>query len=394
MIRDLLVAEAAPLHSQVVEWRRALHQHPEVAFQEHDTARFIRERLAAIPGVVVTTPSPTGTLGVLRLGRPGPVVALRADIDALPIHEENDLPYRSRRDGVMHACGHDGHTAMLLGVATALARHRDTLAGEVRFLFQHAEEQSPGGAEELVRAGVMDGVDAVLGVHLWASLPAGRIALIPGPAMAAPDTFEITIEGQGGHAAIPQDTVDPVAIGALVVTGLQHIAARMVDPLEPVVVSVTQFHAGTASNVIPGQAVLGGTVRTFDPALRERVPPLIDRLVQGTCAAHGARGVVRHQRGYRPVVNDPALTARLAGVVRAALGEGVLAELRPSMGGEDFSAYQQRAPGVFAFVGAGNDAAGIRHPHHHPRFQVDEAALAQGMAYLLAATHALLEGRP
>ena len=394
MSRDVLLAEAEALYDQVVAWRRALHQRPEVGFHEHETARFLREQLTALGGLEVSRPTDTSVLAVLRTGRPGPVLALRADIDALPIHEENDVAYRSLHDGVMHACGHDGHTAMLLGVATVLVRHRARLAGEVRFIFQHAEEVSPGGAEALVQRGVMDGVEAVLGVHLWASLPVGRVALIPGPAMAAPDTFEITIEGQGGHAAIPQDTIDPVAIGALVVTGLQHIAARMVDPLEPVVVSVTQFHAGTASNVIPNRAVLGGTVRTFDAALRARVPQLIDRLVQGTCAAHGARGVVRHTPGYRPVVNDPPLTARLAEVVREVLGEGVLAAMRPSMGGEDFSAYQQRAPGVFAFVGAGNAAVGADHPHHHPRFQVDEASLGQGMAYLLAATHALLADAP
>ncbi len=385
-----LLAEAESLGPQVIAWRRHLHMHPEVAFQEHDTARFIRDTLSGIDGVEVSRPTETSVLARLIGGRPGRTIAVRADIDALPILEEHESAYRSRRDGAMHACGHDGHTAIVMGLVTLLARHRDALAGEVRFIFQHAEELSPGGAEELVQQGVMDGVEQIIGLHLWSGLPFGSIGLIPGPAMAAPDTFECRIIGKGGHAAAPHETVDPIVVAAQVVTALQHIVSRAVDPLDNVVVSVTQFMAGTTFNVIPNSAFLAGTVRTFDAALRTRVPELMERVVQGITAAHGAGYELTFERGYRPVVNDPALTSRLSDVVTRTFGDDVLVPMRPSMGGEDFSAYQQKAPGVFAFVGAGNVAAGIAYPHHHPRFQIDERSLDLGLRYLLAATIDLL----
>jgi amidohydrolase len=317
-------------------------------------------------------------------------VLVRADIDALPILEENDVAYRSRIDGAMHACGHDGHTSILLGLVTLLARRRATLPGEVRFIFQHAEEVAPGGAEEIVRTGMMEGVDAAIGLHLWSTMPYGGIALIPGPAMAAPDTWQCIVTGRGGHAAAPHDTVDPIAVGAQVVTALQQVVSRQVDPLDPVVVSITQFVAGTTHNVIPNSAMLGGTVRTFDEALRTRVPVLMERIIRGVTEAFGATNDFTIERGYRPVVNDPALVARLENVVRRTFGDETLVPMRPSMGGEDFSAYQQKAPGVFAFVGAGNAERGITWPHHHPRFDIDERALDLGLRYLTAATIDLL----
>jgi amidohydrolase len=374
------------LAPQLSTWRRALHQHPEVAFHEFETSRFIAETLAALPAVTVTRPTPTSVLGVIRGARPGPVVAVRADIDALPVHEENDVPYRSRVDGAMHACGHDGHTAIALGVATLLTRHRDALAGEVRIIFQHAEELAPGGAEELVQCGVMDGVQQVIGLHLWSPLETGRIALISGPAMAAPDVFRCEIIGAGGHAAIPHETVDPIAIGAQIVTALQQIVSRATDPLDSAVVSVTQFIAGTALNVIPGSALLAGTVRTFDPAVGHTIAVKLEQIIRGITAAFGATYTWHYETGYRPVVNDPALTERLRGVVTRTFGAETLIDMRPTMGGEDFSAYQQRAPGVFAFVGAGNPSAGVSYPHHHARFDIDERALPIGLRYLMAAT--------
>lgn len=379
-----------PLVDQVVAWRRHLHMHPEVAFQEVATSQFIADTLTAIPGVTVTRPTATSVLGVVRGNRPGPVLAVRADIDALPILEENAVSYRSRIDGAMHACGHDGHTAIVLGVATLLAGVRESLAGEVRFIFQHAEELAPGGAEELVQRGVMDGVDHVIGLHLWASLETGKIGIISGPAMAAPDQFQCQIIGKGGHAAIPQDCIDPIAIGAQIVTALQQVVSRGVDPLDPVVVSVTQFIAGNAFNVIPGTAYLAGTVRTFDPALRTSVPAQMERVIAGVTSAFGATYEFTYERGYRPVVNDVALAARLQQLVARTFAADTLVDLRPTMGGEDFSAYQQKAPGVFAFVGAGNVAEGIVYPHHHPRFQIDERALAIGLRYLTAASLDLL----
>lgn len=381
---------AAALAPQVVQWRRQLHQRPEVAFHEVETSQFIVDTLSAVSGLSLSRPTRTSVVAELHGARPGPTVAVRADIDGLPIHEDADVAFRSTRDGAMHACGHDGHTAIVLGLAALLAARVDTLPGTVRFVFQHAEELSPGGAEELVQRGVMDGVAQVIGLHLWAPMPVGRIGILSGPAMAAPDNFQCTIIGKGGHAAMPHEAVDPIAIGAQIVTALQHVVSRTVDPLDPVVLSVTQFIAGTAFNVIPGTASLAGTVRTFDPALRTAVPAQMERVIRGIAEAFGASCEFTYERGYRPVVNDPVLAARLTDVVRRTFGNDTLIDLRPTMGGEDFSAYQQRAPGVFAFVGAGNDAAGITFPHHHPRFQIDERSLEVGLRYLTAATLDLL----
>ena len=385
-----LLDDARAMAPQVIDWRRHLHRHPEVAFHEHQTAQFIHDVLAVIPGLDVTRPTETSVMARLVGAQPGRVIAVRADIDALPIHEENDVDYRSQVDGAMHACGHDGHTSIVLGLVSVLARYREQLAGEVRFFFQHAEELAPGGAEEMVRRGVMDGVDAVIGIHLWAPMEVGRIGIVAGPAMAAPDNFTCTITGAGGHAAIPHNTIDPIAIGAQVVTALQHIVSRNIDPLDPAVVSVTQFHAGTTFNVIPNSAELAGTFRYFDGALRDRIPELMERIIKGICDAHGATYTFAVERGYRPVVNDATLSARLERVVERTFGADVLLPTRPTMGGEDFSAFQQRAPGVFAFVGAGNAFEEILYPHHHPRFNVDEASLDIGLRYLTAATLDLL----
>jgi len=267
MTPDELIAQ---VHQQVIDWRRHLHQNPELSFHEQDTARFVQEALESLPGLDVTRPTATSVMARLHTARPGKVLAIRADMDALPIQEENEFEFRSQRLGAMHACGH-AHTAMLLGTAKVLAAMADQLSGEVRFIFQHAEELFPGGADEMIRAGVMDGVDLVIGAHVWTPLEVGKIGIVYGPAMAAPDTFWITIHGKGGHAAMPHQTVDPIVAGAQVVSGLQHIVSRATDPLGTLVVSVTQFVAGTTHNVIPGSVHMQGTVRSFDPgATRDR----------------------------------------------------------------------------------------------------------------------------
>ncbi|WP_027481811.1 M20 family metallopeptidase [Deinococcus pimensis] len=387
---DAAERAASEVHAQVVAWRRHLHQHPELSFQEHETSAYVEAQLRAMPGLTVTRPTPLSVLAVLRGGAgEGRTLMLRADMDALPIHEEADVEFASSVPGVMHACGHDGHTAMLLGVAKLLADRAGELTGEVRFVFQHAEELFPGGAQEVVDAGVMEGVDVVVGAHLFSTLPVGKVAVRAGPTMAAPDTFEIVVRGRGGHAAHPDQTVDPVATGAQIVTNLQHLVARVRDPLEPLVVSVTQFHAGTADNVIPETATLGGTVRSFDPELRARVPELMERVVRGVCDAHGATYELRYQMGYRAVHNDPEVTAVMREVVTDVLGADALTEGRPTMGGEDFSAYQTKAPGTFYFVGAGNEALGITAPHHHPKFMVDERALDLGVRVMVEAAERL-----
>ena len=384
--------EAARVRDTVIRWRRYLHQHPELSFHEERTAQFVHDTLAEIGGLEITRPTKTSVVARLAGLQPGPVLAIRADMDALPITELNEVEYASRSPGVMHACGHDGHTSMLLGAATLLAGFRDRLHGEVRFLFQHAEELYPGGAQEMVDAGVMDGVNMVIGAHLWLPMPVGKVGVKAGALMASPDVFRLVVRGAGGHAALPHETVDSIAVAAQVVTNLQHIVSRNVDPLENVVVSVTRFIAGTADNVIPGSAELTGTVRTFEPGLRAHVPELMERIVRGVTEAHGATYELTFQRSYRPVVNDEDASAFMRRVVEHALGADALVEARPSMGGEDFSAFLQRAPGSFFFIGARNEERGIVHPHHHERFDIDERALESGVAIFTAAALDYLDG--
>ncbi|ASS73600.1 N-acyl-L-amino acid amidohydrolase [Tumebacillus algifaecis] len=375
---------------QVIRWRRYLHQHPELSFHEEKTAQFVYETLETFNNLELSRPTPNSVMARLVGSKPGKVLAIRADMDALPIEEANDIEYKSQNNGVMHACGHDGHTSMLLGAAKILSDFQAELQGEIRFLFQHAEEVSPGGAEDMVQAGVMDGVDMIIGQHLWSSMDTGKVGISYGPTMAAPDTFWITIHGKGGHAAVPQQTIDAIAIGAQVVTNLQHIVSRNTDPLDNLVVSVTQFHGGTTHNVIPGTVEMQGTVRSFDPNLRAEAPKLMERVIRGICDAHGATYTFTYENGYRAVINDEPLTRVIEETVRELYGEEAIDRIRPSMGGEDFSAFQQKAPGSFFFTGSGNVAKGTDFPHHHPNFNIDEDALERGVKVFVSAAFKLL----
>ncbi|CAM5795599.1 MULTISPECIES: M20 family metallopeptidase [Brevibacillus] len=382
--------EAEQLKEQVIAWRRYLHQNPELSFHEEKTAQFVYDTLVSFGNLDVTRPTKTSVMARLIGSQPGRVLAMRADMDALPITEENTFAFVSTNPGVMHACGHDGHTAMLLGTAKILSGMKDRIKGEVRFLFQHAEELFPGGAEEMVQAGVMDGVDMVIGTHLWAPMEFGKVGICPGPMMAAPDTFYITITGKGGHAALPHQTVDSIAIAAQVVTNLQHIVSRNTDPLDNLVISVTQFIGGTTHNVIPGSVSICGTVRSFDQKLRDSVPALMERVVKGITEAHGATYEFKYEYGYRPVINDEEVTRLMESIVTETLGEEWIDHMKPNMGGEDFSAFQQKAPGCFFYVGAGNQQKGIVYPHHHPRFTVDEDALEVGVKIFVNAAHKIV----
>ncbi|GGK28767.1 N-acyl-L-amino acid amidohydrolase [Deinococcus malanensis] len=374
------------LSEQLLKWRRHLHMNPEVGFQEHKTAAFIEAELKSMPGLTVTRPTETSVLAVLRGGQPGRTLLLRADIDALPIHEENQFEFASQTPGVMHACGHDGHTAILLGVARLLSAHPEEVPGEIRMIFQHAEEIGPGGAEELaMQTELMTGVDVVTGLHLNSQLPAGMVAVKPGAFMAAPDMIELTIKGRGGHGAHPEETVDPIAVGAQVVANLQHVVSRQVAALDALVVSITSFHSGTTHNVIPDTAEMMGTVRTFDPALRQKAPQLIERIIKGVCEAHGATYDLRYQFGYRPVINTDWVAEQLREIALETVGPEHYQDARPTMGGEDFSAYLEKAPGAYFNVGAGSDEADSHWPHHHPRFTIDERSLETGVRMLHAA---------
>jgi amidohydrolase len=380
------------VREEVVGWRRHMQRNPEVSYHEEETSQFVYETLESFGNLELSCPTKTSVVARLVGAGSGRTLAIRADMDALPIQEENDFEFASQNPGAMHACGHDGHTAMLLGTAKVLSGMRDRIRGEVRFLFQHAEELSPGGGEELVEAGVMDGVDAVIGAHLWAKLPVGKIGVTYGPMMAAPDIFEVTIKGKGGHAAMPHQVVDSIAVGAQVVTNLQHVVSRETDPIDDVVVSVSKFSGGTTHNVIPGTVEMVGTIRTLDPVVRKRVPELMERVIKGVTQAHGASYEFRYKPGYRPVINDEEVTREIEETMKDVFGEDTLEIMPPNMGGEDFSAYQQRAPGTFFFVGAGNEEKGIVHPHHHPRFTIDEDALGYGVKMFVNATFRLLDG--
>ena len=368
----------------VVTDRRHLHEHPEVAFQEFETAEFVRQRLESL-GVedIRTGIATTGVTGLIRGTEEGPqrCILVRADMDALPIHEENDVEYRSRHDGVMHACGHDAHTAILLGVARLLMERRDAFSGTVKLLFQPAEEQPPGGAIAMIAEGVLEDppVDAVIGLHVSSAEPAGRVVVGGGPAMAGGDLFEVTVKGTGGHAASPELAVDPVVIGAHIITALQTLVSRETDPMATVVVSAGVFRAGDAFNVIPDTASFGGTVRAFDPELLERTNRRIGELASGIAQAMGGSAETRIMRGYPPTVNDHAMSRLVRRAAIEAVGEENVGTIEPAMGGEDFSHFLRAKPGTFFFVGSRNEDRGITFAHHHPRFDIDEEALAAGM---------------
>lgn len=293
----------AVTQEQLVEWRRYLHMNPELSYQEANTSQFVYETLKSFPHLEVSRPTKYSVMARLIGKKSGKVLAIRADMDALAIQEENSFEFISQKPGVMHACGHDGHTATLLGAAKELSQRKDEIQGEVRFLFQHAEEIFPGGAQEMVDAGVMEGVDYVIGAHLWSPIEVGKIGIVYGTAMAAPDVFTITVSGKGGHGGMPHETIDSIAIGTQIVSNLQQIVSRNTNPFEPLVVSVTQFHAGTAYNVIPDNAVISGTIRSMRHELRKQTAGRIEQIVKGITEAHGASYSCEFEYGYHPVVN-------------------------------------------------------------------------------------------
>ncbi|MBO9128411.1 amidohydrolase [Bacillus sp. 165] len=376
---------------KLVKWRRHLHKYPELSFQEEQTSQFVYDTLCSFKNLEVTRPTKYSVLAKLTSNNKGKTLAIRADMDALPILEENEFEFASTVPGVMHACGHDGHTAILLGTAEILAKHKDDICGEIRFLFQHAEEQFPGGGEEMVQAGVMNGVDYVIGLHLMSGLETGKIGIVYGPMMAAPDVFEITILGKGGHAAHPKETIDPIAIGAQIISNLQHIVSRNTDAFEQRVVTVTQFHAGTTDNVIPDTAYINGTVRCYNQELREEAEKKIEQIVNGITAAHGASYSFQYRYGYRPVINNDHVTSIIEESAKTLFGENQVQRINPSMGGEDFSAFLQKASGCFFKVGSGSEAEESMYPHHHPRFTLDEESLVIGVKMFLHAAVQLLE---
>lgn len=373
------------LFPQLVEWRRNFHQHPELSFHEEKTSQFVADFLHSL-GLEVRTHigGGYGVTGLLRGGEPGPTIALRADMDALPIPDEKSCAYRSQVPDVMHACGHDGHMTMLMGSAIVLSELKNSIRGNILFLFQHAEELLPGGAKGMIEDGVLEGVDVVYGIHLMSTLPTGKIAVRPGQWMAAADSFELELVGKGGHGGMPHEAVDAIVLAAQVVNNLQTIVSRRVDPLQPNVITVGKIEGGQAFNVIAERCRLIGTVRTFNTDIREQIVKQMEEVIHGTCQMVGADYRFNYTRGYPPVINDAEETHRVIRVAEGVVGKEHVHQINPMMGGEDFAYYLQQRPGTFWFVGAGNQERGIIAPHHHPQFDFDEAAMKIGIETFVA----------
>jgi amidohydrolase len=381
-----LLREADEILPGVIADRRHFHEHPELGYQEFETARIVAERLRGLGfDDVQTGIATTGVVGLLHGSKPGKVVALRADMDALPILEENDVEYRSQNDGVMHACGHDAHTAILLGVARVLASKRDEFAGTVKFLFQPAEEGG-GGARKMVAEGVLENpkVDAAFGLHVSQFTPGGYIQARDGAQMAGADGFKITVTGKGGHGAQPHLTVDPIVAGAQIVSALQTIVSRNVDPILPGVVTIGSFHAGKAANVIPNTVEMTGTTRSVNAEQREMMNRRLREIAVGIGTAMRAEVEVTFGAGAGPTVNTPemaqlvrAVATEIVGAERVITGDMISAS-------EDFGEFTQRVPGAFFFLGTRNEEKGFAIGHHHPKFDIDEDPMAVGVAMMAA----------
>ena len=367
---------------QLVVWRRYLHQHPELSFEEVETSRYIVEEMGKLANVSrIERLTPTSVVVVFDTRKPGAKLGLRADIDALPIQEErDDLPFKSQVPGKMHACGHDGHTAVLMATCLYINDHLDEFSGEIHAIFQHAEEKLPGGAQEMVATGYFDDFDFIYGHHLFSTSETGIVDIKDGPASANTDVYTLTIYGKGGHAAIPEQTVDPILIGAQFVTLLQGIVARKVSPHDSVVISNTMFHAGTAQNIIPDSVSLTGSVRTTSVENRELARRNIEALLKGLCDANGATYHFDYEVGYNAIWNDPAKTAIVREIAQARYGDKVVS-LPAMMGGEDFSAFAERATGTYAYIGSAN--ADFCYPHHHPKFGLDENCFPIGLQMMI-----------
>ncbi len=373
--------EIRNLQPQLVEWRRRLHQRPELGFKEQLTAEFISEKLKKWGIEHQTEIAQTGIIAIIDSGQPGPVLAIRADMDALPIQEQNQVSYKSQHDGIMHACGHDGHTAIALGTAYYLANHRQNFKGIVKFIFQPAEE-GPGGAKPMVEAGVLKNpnVDAIIGLHLWNNLSLGTVGVRSGALMAAVELFECTIKGKGGHGAMPHQTVDSIVVAAQIVNALQTIVGRNVDPLDAGVVTVGSFHAGHANNVIADSAKMTGTVRYFNPKYADFFGKRIEDIIAGICQGQGASYDLNYYSFYPPVINDSHMADLVRSMAETVIETplGIVPNCQ-TMGGEDMAFFLQEVPGCYFFLGSANADKNLAYPHHHPRFDFDETALGMGV---------------
>ena len=394
-MKDLIFEQCRHHFSDIVAIRRDIHQYPELGFDVHRTAGIAADALHALGIPVKTGVGRTGVVGDLEVPGASKRIALRADMDALPIQEMTDVPYKSKIDGKAHLCGHDAHTAMLIGTARILSELRSNLKTHIRFIFQPSEEALPGGAPAMIADGALEDVDEIYGIHVFPLYAVGEYATCTGPMLAQSDTFQITLTGRGGHAAFPHLTVDPIVIGAQFVTALQSIISRNVNPLDSAVVSVTQLHggdanlqeglAGAALNVIPPNVLIGGTVRTLQEPVQQRVRKQIERLIAGFANANDATYTFDYQDGYPVTYNhEPCVKTVLSAAGELVKEDNLIFPVSPILGGEDFGYYSQEIPACFVMVGAGNAEKGIVNMYHHPQFDIDETCMIYGIALFVS----------
>lgn len=361
----------------MIKWRRHIHENPENSFEEYETADYIEKVLKSFGHIEIKRPTPTSVVGLLKGSKKGKTIGLRADIDALPIEEETGKEYSSKNTGIMHACGHDTHTAMLLGTAKVLVELRENLAGNVKFIFQHAEETPPGGAIELVKKGVVKDVDMIFGQHITPGLAVGTIGTRLGSLFAASDVMELKILGRGSHASRPDASIDPILIGSEIVSSINNIVSRNINPFDSVVISFGQFTSGYTSNVIPDTAILKASIRTLDRNMRIYIKNRIEIIVDGICKIYGAKYELNYILGYPTVPNDKKCYEIVLNAAKK-VGKHIIPDKAQGMGGEDFSYYLEEIPGCYFVIGGGTEKDGVKYSSHHPKYTINEDALPYG----------------
>jgi len=368
---------------ELIQIRRFLHENPELSFHEENTKNYIADYLEALDIPVTRNVGGNGLLGYIKGSKPGPTVGLRADFDALPIQDEKDVPYKSKVSGVMHACGHDGHTAMLLITAKILKQHEAELAGTIVLIHQHAEEVLPGGAKSMIEAGALDGVDYVFGTHTASYLPVGTVGFCPGPAYANADAYTIHIQGKGGHGAAPHETNDAIIAASSLITQFQTIISRSANPMDTAVVTVGEFRAGTAFNVIADSAYLSGTIRTYLPEVKAMIKQRMNDLIKAVEIGYHVSITLDYTDGYPALINHEKETAWLKQLTEEIEQVDEVIQQPASLGGEDFSYFLEERPGTYFYTGVMNEAIGAHYSHHHPKFDLDENGLLNGVRVFL-----------
>ena len=363
---------------EIVNWRRYFHENPELSFHEYKTSAYIEAELEKIGGIEILKPTPTSVIGVIKGAGEGKTIGLRADIDALPITEETEYDFKSKEDGVMHACGHDTHAAMLLGAAKVLANNKDSFNGTVKLIFQHAEELLPGGAIEIVKSGLIDDLDQIYGMHIVPNMPIGHVMSRVGPVMASADTVKLKIQGKGAHGSTPDKSIDPIMIGSLININVNHIMSRNISSFEKAVISTGVFQAGAAANIIPDTARLEFTVRTMSEEVRMQIKDRIESIIKGICEANDATYELDYELGYSVTINDEECVENIIAAAEVVLGADGYEEMPQMMGSEDFSAYRAVAPAGFMALGGGVAEEGYGQGAHHPKFCIDEGGLIYG----------------